>query len=269
MILTCPECGTQYAVKDGAIPEGGRKVRCASCGHSWHQQPSPDSLQQSDPDPQEASAAMPPPPGDPEPPSSSPGEPRGFGFDITSPGSELTDPPGTVPLTAPEVWAGEQDWDPEKELPDDEELAAVRSETRSDRKRSWMMGLIIAIGLVALIALAMWFVAPDSLRMQAGFAAAQPTPLQIAPGTPERQRLQSGNELVVVSGRVINPSAEPQQVPPIEAQLRNSEGQLIHTWTIAPPARTLPPGGSATFNSAEMDVPPSGVDSTVTLSLRS
>ena len=27
MILTCPSCGTQYAVKDGAIPEGGRKVR--------------------------------------------------------------------------------------------------------------------------------------------------------------------------------------------------------------------------------------------------
>ena len=39
MILTCPSCGTQYAVKDGAIPEGGRKVRCAACGHSWHQEP--------------------------------------------------------------------------------------------------------------------------------------------------------------------------------------------------------------------------------------
>ena len=39
MILTCPACGTQYAVKDGAIPEGGRKVRCASCGHSWPQMP--------------------------------------------------------------------------------------------------------------------------------------------------------------------------------------------------------------------------------------
>ena len=39
MILTCPACGTQYAVKDGAIPPQGRQVRCASCKHSWHEQP--------------------------------------------------------------------------------------------------------------------------------------------------------------------------------------------------------------------------------------
>src|SRR5436853_6947530 len=39
MILTCPSCGTQYVVKDGAIPAGGRQVRCAACKHSWHQDP--------------------------------------------------------------------------------------------------------------------------------------------------------------------------------------------------------------------------------------
>src|SRR4051812_22233006 len=39
MILTCPNCGTQYVVKDGAIPPGGRQVRCASCKHSWQQDP--------------------------------------------------------------------------------------------------------------------------------------------------------------------------------------------------------------------------------------
>src|SRR5690242_18545588 len=39
MILTCPNCGTQYVVKDGAIPPQGRQVRCASCKHSWHQDP--------------------------------------------------------------------------------------------------------------------------------------------------------------------------------------------------------------------------------------
>ena len=37
MILTCPSCGTQYVVKDGAIPPEGRQVRCAACKHSWHQ----------------------------------------------------------------------------------------------------------------------------------------------------------------------------------------------------------------------------------------
>ena len=45
MILTCPECGTRYVVKDGAIPPEGRQVRCASCKHSWHQEPGPDSAE--------------------------------------------------------------------------------------------------------------------------------------------------------------------------------------------------------------------------------
>src|SRR3954452_16438447 len=43
MILTCPNCGTQYAVKDGAIPPEGRQVRCAACKHSWHENPGPES----------------------------------------------------------------------------------------------------------------------------------------------------------------------------------------------------------------------------------
>ena len=37
MILTCPNCGTQYVVKDDAIPPEGRQVRCAACKHSWLQ----------------------------------------------------------------------------------------------------------------------------------------------------------------------------------------------------------------------------------------
>ena len=41
MILTCPSCGTQYVVKDGAIPPSGRQVRCKACQHSWREFPPP------------------------------------------------------------------------------------------------------------------------------------------------------------------------------------------------------------------------------------
>ena len=49
--------------------------------------------------------------------------------------------------------------------------------------------------------------------------------------------------------------AETQRVPPIKAQLRSLDQQVVYTWTIPPPARTLAPGGSASFNSAELNIP--------------
>ena len=39
MILTCPSCDTRYSVDGSKFPPGGRTVRCAKCGHSWHQAP--------------------------------------------------------------------------------------------------------------------------------------------------------------------------------------------------------------------------------------
>ena len=280
MILTCPTCGTQYSVRDDAIPEGGRKVRCASCGESWHQPAVAQSEAAAGDGPVAPVPEPAPAPGDPAAPASAaeegPGHPEGVGYEVTDPdppGGTLVDPPTAIPVPPPEGWpemrSDESEFDISKEVPDAEEIEAVRNETRGDRKRSWLMGILFAAVLVVLIVFALWALAPDSLRQGVGLASAEPTALQIAPGNPERQKLASGNELVVVSGRVINPSGEAQPVPPIEAQLRDRDGRLVYSWTIAPPARTLPPGGSASFNSAEMDVPASGLDSTVTLTLKS
>lgn len=39
MILTCPNCETQYFADDSTIGESGRTVKCAACGHSWFVSP--------------------------------------------------------------------------------------------------------------------------------------------------------------------------------------------------------------------------------------
>ena len=119
---------------------------------------------------------------------------------------------------------------------------------------------------LVLVAAGAWFFAPDSIKARLGIASSDKSPLELMVTTSDRQQLASGNELLAISGRVINPTAEEQAVPQIRAELRNKVSKkLVYQWTIAPPARSLPPGGSATFNSAEVDIPPGGDELTVTL----
>lgn len=39
MIVSCPNCETRFTLPDGAISGSGRKMKCAKCGHKWHQMP--------------------------------------------------------------------------------------------------------------------------------------------------------------------------------------------------------------------------------------
>src|SRR3984957_973178 len=54
MILTCPACATRYKADEAKLPPQGRQVRCAKCGHNWHQ-PGPEP--QTAPEPEPAAVA--------------------------------------------------------------------------------------------------------------------------------------------------------------------------------------------------------------------
>ena len=269
MILTCPSCSTQYAVKDGAIPPQGRKVRCASCGESWHQDPEEPA--------EEPAVHHEEQVGGPAPAETAPDQPEDTipGYSTVqpvAPGPTGVEPPMAIPVPSgdDDSWdiggrdRAEEEFDPQKEVPAPEEIWAIEDESETDSRRNWWRAVLIGLLLVAALAAAFWFLAPDSLRRSVGFGAAGATPLQIT-AQGDRQTLASGNELLAVSGRIINPSSETQPVPPIQAQVRDGSGRVLHSWTISPPARRLAPGASASFNSAEMDVPAGGDQLTVTL----
>ena len=294
MILTCPACDTKYVVKDGAIPTGGRQVRCASCKHSWHQDPETlthEPAVAADVDfggPPQASAETFDEPlvdapqqaatgdmiaGEPQPePDSIEESPWGAVTpDPVETGLESTEANEVAMEEAPAIadeWRGPVS-EVAEETPSnpEEEFAAYApiSDESEHRKSRWPLILGIVL-FVAVAAAAFWFFAPPEWKARAGLASAGVTPLQLMITTSDRQALQSGNELVAISGRVINPTDRELQVPPIMAELRDKQSQrVVHRWTIAPPARVLAPRSSASFNSAEVDVPKGGDELTVTL----
>ena len=259
MILTCPECSTQYVVKDGAIPAGGRQVRCASCRHSWHQEPEAPELEPEqvavDDGTQPAQEQSPDAAYEPEPER-----------DATHDRQAEAEPAGRPalaeapePTYEPEATA----WQPDTAV--DEFAPFGPRDDPDEPHKSRLMPILLLVLLVALAAAAFWFLAPAEWKARLGLAQASETPLQLMMTHSDRQPLESGNELLAVTGRVINPTDKVQRVPPIQAQLRSSSGQVVYSWTIAPPAARLQPRESRTFNSAEVNVPAGGDQLTITL----
>jgi predicted Zn finger-like uncharacterized protein len=299
MILTCPNCGTQYVVKDGAIPPGGRQVRCASCKHSWHENPEgpaePEALPleevaADEPVEQEAAADVAPEPEDEdeslaeatliEPRSGPEAEERAYeeaaAADAAEPADEdeyavergtYAHAPFDITKSDPVASVAQGDWrePPEAEAQEDDFRPYAAADEISPKRRSPVFSILIIVVIVIALAAAFWFLAPPDLKARLGLAGVGTSPLALVTTHMDRQRLESGNELLTVTGRVINPTGKEQAVPPLQAQLKTRAGKIVYSWTIAPPARSLAPGASASFNSAEVNVPPGGDELTITL----
>ena len=294
MILTCPNCATQYVVKDGAIPPEGRQVRCAACKHSWHQEPEEAAAgaPQSEPDqPDEPKALAEPMPTAThesaeedenlaeatliDPRSGPEAEERAYEEAVIegeADGPAAEEPATTATSAAADPQADEgpvptdADWDapPTPEAAPDM-FSPFVEETDDKPRRSALTTILMIAAAVVVLAALFWFFAPPAFKAKLGITAADATPLTVVMSHMDRQQLQSGNQLLTVTGRVINPTAREQDVPPLQAQLTSRDGKIVKSWTIAPPARSLAPGASASFNSAEMDVPPVSAELTITL----
>jgi predicted Zn finger-like uncharacterized protein len=293
MILTCPSCGTQYVVKDGAIPPGGRQVRCAACKHSWHQ--NPEEAAEGETETVEHSAQTAEPIGAVAPeedteasaeeqeslseatliePRSGPeAEERAY-EEATLESEQAEAAPAeeeaevrTEPQSAAEMRMRPADWQepPQAEVQDDEFSPFPAPDEVEPRRRNPVLAISLVVIIVIAIAAAFWFLAPPDLKARLGIGDPGMSPLALVTTHMDRQRLESGQELLTVTGRIINPTGKEQDVPPLQAQLKTRAGKVVYSWTIAPPVRSLAPGTSASFNSAELKVPSGGDELTITL----
>jgi predicted Zn finger-like uncharacterized protein len=274
MILTCPNCATRYVVPDSAIGHEGRRVRCASCKHSWFQEGAELALA---PGAVAATDIVAPPSPVEQPPVAQPVE-RPAPPEATGPSSA----PAAIEDPAPDASDGASATVQAPPTPADVPAApyvggatsaaaasysygdyTAPAETRRKRKprrnpaRYWTIGAILFAICAAAAGGALWHFGPPGWAVSLGLAANrdQPQLLFYLPKEPERRKLPTGEEYFAFSGRIVNGADEELPVPPIVVELRDTQGRLVFSWITKADKARLKPNEEARVSESRLDIP--------------
>jgi predicted Zn finger-like uncharacterized protein len=209
MILSCPVCRTRYQVDESALRgQSGRTVRCAHCGHTWHQAASPEPPAEGD----EAKTN-----GRVEPALEVPPRPATT-LEVLSRQRALPQPPRR---------SGRSRWGALRWL-----VVAVLFAL------AILAGVVVARGAVV----ALW---PPAARFYAlaGFTAEPPwTGLKIEKLAPSRT-----SDGLVIEGDIANSGKTTQDLPRLRVALRDVSEKEVQFKIVDPPQPRLAPGVVAHF----------------------
>jgi len=265
MLISCPNCDTNFSVPDSALGAKGRTLKCAKCGHKWFQSPAMAKAKFGlDED------SFPPPPPRPAPQPEPEPEPDLSALDRGPPSFAPEEEEEDVAVTAARAAAAfDRDvrFGSEPPLPD---LAETSDGMGGDipeslakpapaRKKGSTLGLWLLL-LVLLLACAgggayyfqdwvvqMWPPA-EGLLLDAGLRhekAGAGLELRHA-GTPERM-VYNDTDVLIVRGVVANASDRTRMVPPMKLMLYDKDRHVVQEKSEPPPATSLEPGATIGF----------------------
>ena len=218
MILTCPECRTRYQIDAANLPPAGRKVRCAKCGHLWHQAAPQRELE--------------PAPGH---------EVSGAVMAVASSAAPARFERATINFTsagrARRPWA--------------ERLGLVAG-------WSGFLAILLVAGWTGIRfrqeIVALW-PQSSSLYELLGIAANANGIAIVDPAF--RREVEDGQPVLAVTGRLINTTSHELGVPTIRVALIDRDERELCHWTFSPAQSTLQPGQSLKFFT-RLSSPPAG-----------
>ena len=128
--------------------------------------------------------------------------------------------------------------------------------------------LFIALLIAGTAGASYWLDLPDwAASLVLSGSASEPVLIIELPDNQDHRELADGTIYFAATGTISNPSDRVQRVPPILAELRDSQGVIVFSWTINPPVRLLQPNESARFSEAKIDIPREAVNLTVSWAL--
>lgn len=260
MLISCPNCATNFSVPDKALAPQGRTLKCAKCGHKWFQ-----AVPRAEHDFGLDESSFPPPPAQPEarpafrppepdldapPPSVSAAARASHNLDI-----DLDEPP--IPDLGPKLKA---DMPPPPDLDLDSapqpipDVFSTPSTTKKGTAGLWLLLVLLLLGGAAGGAyyfqekvVDLWPPAHDILA-DMGLRREKPgAGLELRnAGTPERF-VQNDVEVLIVRGIIANVSDRERPVPTMKLVLLDRDKNVVQEKLSQPPVTALDPGGTAGF----------------------
>ncbi|MGD1934265.1 MAG: zinc-ribbon domain-containing protein [Candidatus Phaeomarinobacter sp.] len=271
MIITCPECDTRYTVKAAAFKAPGRKVRCASCGNEWFQEPPEDApkpveLEEPpapDPAPEPAPEPDPVPDVAPEPVP----EPEAAGEDVVEEAPVASKPVITRPAPvddAPPM--AEEEFAPTADASLPDQPSVFKPTQAPKQSRAILLGwaalfLFVFVFFGSLIAfrgdVARYWPATASLYDAIGLPVVQQD-IGLR-NISKETTVENGLTVLSITGEIINTGEERGAVPRVRVALRDREGLELYHYFFALPEAELDPGASAEFVT-RLSSPPAAAD---------
>ena len=261
MLITCPNCGTNFSIPDAALGATGRKLKCAKCEHKWFQEPLMVMEEDdTDLDLSGPSFSAPPPPSFSEPTRQEPNfdaPPRPMArpaeVDLDDLDMESPPVPNFGPRIAPE--RNDDDLSAQSLLDDMPQPIPDVFSTSSDGKKGtgfrWVLLVLGGLGgagyyfqdiLVDAVPEAGELLAQVGLRHEKPGAGLE---LRKA-GTPERF-VHNDTDVLVVRGIIANVTDRVRPVPTMKLVLMDKNKQSVQEKLSQPPVTALDPQGTASF----------------------
>ena len=269
-MIVCPACATSYMVDPASLGPSGRTVRCARCKSTWFAGGPEEKVAGFVADviaEAEASEGVAPRRHASDDFGAEPDAPAAALPQETEPDQHAQLPHGDAPPIAP---TGSELPPPARAFESDggDGFVARRArmqERRKVKRRSskWTALILVLLGFnVALIGARNEVV--RHFPQTASLFAAIGLPVNLRSLSFEDVKItkeeRDGVPILNVEGNIVSVAKRPVEVPRLRFAIRNSSGQEIYAWTVAPPRSILEPGDKTEFRSRLASPPAEAAD---------